>query len=59
MFFSKSLKFDVDSRNGTKNQEKVDRFPDNCIWIGSCRLPQPWTGYLPSDVNMLTENPHN
>ena len=31
MFISKCLKFNVHSRNGTKNQEKVFRFSDNCI----------------------------
>ena len=54
MFFSKCLKFDVDSGNGTKNQQKVYRFSDNCIWIGSCRFSQDWTGYLPSTGNVLT-----
>ena len=58
MFVSKFLKYDVDSRNGTKNSEKVDCFSDNCIWIGSCRLSQPWIGQFPSDVNVLTDNPN-
>ena len=58
MFFSKCLKFDVDSRNGTKNQENVSRFSDNCIWIGTCKFSQTWTGYLPSAVNVLTKTPN-
>ena len=57
IFFWKSLKFDVDSRNGIKNSENIDRFSDNCIWIGSCKFSQPWTGYLPSAVNVLTDTP--
>ena len=32
--FSKYLKFDADSRNGTKNGEKPFRFSDNCIELG-------------------------
>ena len=31
MFFSKCLKFDVESRNGTKNLEKVFSFSDHSI----------------------------
>ena len=53
-FFPKCLKFDVDSRNWIKNWEKVYCFSDNCIWIGSCKFSQPWTGYLPSAVTVLT-----
>ena len=30
-FFSKCLKFDVDSRNGRKKSEKIVGFKDNCI----------------------------
>ena len=57
MFLSKFLKFVVDSTNGTKNWEKDFGFPDNCIWIRSCRFSQPSRGYLPSDVNVLADNP--
>ena len=57
VFFSKRLQSDVDSRNGIKNFENVYRFLDNCIWIGTCKFSQPWTGYLPSTVNVLTNTP--
>ena len=57
IFFPKCLRFDVDSRNGTKNWEKVLRFLQNCIWIGSCKLSQSSTGYLPSAVYVLTNTP--
>ena len=57
MFFSNYLKFDVVSRNWTKNPEKYFGFSDNCIWLGSCKFSQPWTGYFPSAVNVLTNNP--
>ena len=56
-FFSKGLKFDVDSRNGIKNSENFFRFSDNCIWIGSCKFPKYWKGYLPSTLNVLTNTP--
>ena len=56
-FLSKWLKLYVDSKNGTKNWENVFRFSDNCIWIGSFKFFQSWTGYLSSAVNMLTNNP--
>ena len=57
MFFSKCLKCDVDSRNGTKNGENVFSLSDNCIWIGSCKFSQPRTGYLPSADNVLINAP--
>ena len=53
IFFLKLVKFDVDFRKGTKNSEKVFRFPDTCIWIGSWKFWQYWAGYLPSAVNVL------
>ena len=56
-FFSKCLKFDVDSTNKTKNSEKVFGFSDNCIWVESCKFSQTWTGYLPLAVNVLTNTP--
>ena len=57
ILFSECVKFDVDSRNGTKSWEKAFGFSDNCILIGSCKFSQSWTGYLPSAVNVLTNNP--
>ena len=32
-------------------------FPDNCIWIGSWKFLQSWTGYFPLVVNVLTNTP--
>ena len=58
MSLLKCLKFEVDSRNGNKSWEKVFGFSDNRIWLGRFRFSQPWTGYLPSDVNVLTDNPN-
>ena len=56
-FFSKCLKCDVDSRNGTKNGENVFSLSENCIWIGSCKFSQPRTGSLPSADNVLINAP--
>ena len=53
-FFSKCLKLGVDSRNGSKNWEKLFRFWDNCIWIENCKFSQSWTGYWQSVVHVLT-----
>ena len=53
-FFTKCLKFDLDSRNGIKSLEKFFRLSDNSIWIGSGTLSQSSTGYLPSAVTLLT-----
>ena len=49
----KCLKFDVDSRNGTKNSENVSRFWDKCIWTRSWKFSQCTIGYLASAVNVL------
>ena len=46
IYFSKSLKFYVDSKNGTKESEKVFGFKDNCITIGDEISSQSRTGYL-------------
>ena len=35
LFFSKCLKFNVDSKNAIKSWEKVFDFSDKYIWIGS------------------------
>ena len=53
ILFSQCLKFDVDSRNGTKNAQKGFRFLDNCIRIGSSKLSKFQKGYLSSTVNVL------
>ena len=57
LFFLRCLKFEVDSRNGIKNREKVFCFSDNCMGIGSCKFAQYSIGYLPSEVNLLTNTP--
>ena len=44
-FFSKCLKFDVESRNGTKESEKVFGFKDTCIWIGDDIFSKSRKGY--------------
>ena len=36
-----------------KKLRKMFCFWDNCIWIGSCKFSQSWTGYLPPAVNLL------
>ena len=53
---SKCFKFDIDYRNWAKDSEKVFRFSDNCIWIGSGNIWQSWTGYLSSAINVLTNS---
>ena len=57
IFIFKCSKFDVGSRNGTKNSEKHFRFWDNSISIGSCKFSQTWTRYLALAVNVLTYTP--
>ena len=32
-------------------------FSDNCIWTGSGKFSQSWTGYLSYAVNVLKNNP--
>ena len=54
ILFSKNLKFDIDSRNGTKNRRKVFRFLGKCNSIGSGKFSESWKGYLSSAVNVLT-----
>ena len=53
-FFSKCLKFDVNSRNGTENWEKLIQFQDNWIWFWSAKFSQSSTGYLRLAVYVLT-----
>ena len=57
ILFLKMFKIWCSSRSGTKNWENVFRFWDNCIWIGSCKLSQSWTGYLALSVNVVTNTP--
>ena len=52
IFFSKSLKFGVDSRKGLKKSEKVFGFNDNCIWIDDNKFSQSRKGYLSLAVNV-------
>ena len=56
IFFSKCLKFDLDSKNRKKkkNSEKLFCFSDNCIWIGNCKFSQSSTKYFPSTAYVLT-----
>ena len=56
-FLWKCVEFDVDSRNGTNNSEKVFGFSDDCICIGNCKFCQSSTGYLASAVNVLRDTP--
>ena len=56
IFFSKCLKFDEESRNGTKQSEKLFGFKDNCIWVGEGKFSQSRTGYLSLAVNVLRNN---
>ena len=40
-----------------KNLRKFFSFSDRCIWIGSCKFSQYWTGYLPSAFNVFKSGP--
>ena len=57
IFFSKSLKFDVDSRKETKKSEKIVGCKDNCTWIGFDKFTQSRTRYLSLAVNVLRNAP--
>ena len=57
IFFSKWLKFDVDSRNGKKESIKVFGFKDNFILIGVEKFWQSRAGYLSLAVNVLRDTP--
>ena len=57
IFFSKCLKFGLDSIIQAKNSEKVFFFLYNCIWIGCQYLPLLRGEYLSLEVNMLTNSP--
>ena len=56
-FFSKCLKFDAESINGTKNWGKVCRFSYNYIWDENGKFSQSSIGYLPTAVNVLRNIP--
>ena len=56
-FFSKCLKFDVDSRNGTRKSEQIFSFKDNSIWIGGNKFSQYRKRYLSLAVNVLRNMP--
>ena len=56
-FFSKCLKFDVDSRNGTKNSERAFGFKDTCIGIGDKKFLEPRKRYFSFAVNVLRNTP--
>ena len=51
------FQIDVAFRNWTKIWDNIFRFSGNCIWIGSCKFLQSWTGYSASAVNVLTNTP--
>ena len=53
IFFSKSSKFDVDSKNALKKQKNIFGFLDNCIWIGSGKFSLLWRKYSSFAVNVL------
>ena len=40
-------------------EEEIEKnfsvFDNNCIWIGTCKFSQSWTGNIPSAVNVLTK----
>ena len=56
-FFSKRLKFDVDSKNGVKNWEKIFCFWDNYIWIDCCKISLLPREYFSLTVDVLTNSP--
>ena len=47
------FKFDIDSRNGTRDSEKGFAFKYNCIWILDDKFSKSRTGYLSLAVNAL------
>ena len=57
IFFFKCLKFDIDSRNGTKKSEQSFCFKDNCIWIRDDKFTQSRREYLSLAVNVLRNTP--
>ena len=59
IFFSKRLKFDVDSRYRTKEWIEVFGFQGNCIWFGDVQFSPSRTGYLSSAVSVLRNTPKN
>ena len=54
IFSLKCLKFNADSRNGTRNRQNVFRFWDSCISIGCRKFSQFQTGNSSSAVKMVT-----
>ena len=48
IFFFKLFKISCRFHKWNKNSEKVFRFSDDYIWIGSSKFWQSWTGYMPS-----------
>ena len=50
-------KFNLDFKNAAKNCQKVFCFSDNCIWIGTVKLPLLRRGYFSSAANVLTCSP--
>ena len=53
----KCLKFDLNSKSGEKNWEKVSCYLDICIWIGCVKLSWTRREYLSSAVNVLPNSP--
>ena len=58
ILFWKMFKICCTFQKRTKNREKVFRISDNCIWIGSCKFSQSWSGYLPSAIGSQSVNKH-
>ena len=56
LFFWKCTKSNVDLGNAEKNSEKVFRFWDNWMWIGSLKFSLLRREYLSSAVNVLTNS---
>ena len=54
-FFSKCLKFNVDSKTAIKKLTKIFGFPDKCIWIGSGKFYLLLREYSQLTVNVLSK----
>ena len=54
--FGKCLKFNMTFKNAKKNREENFCFWDNCIWIGSVKLPLLSRWCFSSTVNVLTNS---
>ena len=57
IFFSKCLKYYVDSENAIKVLEDVDGLDNNCVWTSSRIFCQLWQKYLWSSVTIVKSAP--